>query len=111
MASTISDTGLIYVSATSVFDLIFALLVAHEVPLDDARIVAGCLLSADLRGVDTHGLLRMPGYLDRVRRGLINTQPKIEIKSVTPVVVLVFVPARYCPMDSRCTLATRSWTK
>jgi LDH2 family malate/lactate/ureidoglycolate dehydrogenase len=89
MASTITDAGLIYVSATSVFDLIFALLVAHKVPLDDARIVAGCLVSADLRGVDTHGLLRMPGYLDRVRRGLINTQPKIEIKSVTPVVVSV----------------------
>jgi len=32
---------------------------------------------ADLRGVDTHGLTRLPGYLDRVRRGLINPKPKL----------------------------------
>ena len=41
--------------------------------------------SADLRGVDTHGLCRLPIYLDRLRRGLINPRPALEPKRVTPV--------------------------
>lgn len=44
------------------------IVLAHSVPAEDAQIVAGCLLSADLRGVDTHGVVRLPGYLDRLRR-------------------------------------------
>jgi LDH2 family malate/lactate/ureidoglycolate dehydrogenase len=61
------------------------LLIAHGVPEAGAAIVASCLVSADLRGVDTHGLTRLPGYLDRVRRGLINASPALEPKRVTPV--------------------------
>jgi LDH2 family malate/lactate/ureidoglycolate dehydrogenase len=61
------------------------LLMAHGVPEADAAIVAACLVSADLRGVDTHGLTRLPGYLDRVRRGLINASPILEPRRVTPV--------------------------
>jgi LDH2 family malate/lactate/ureidoglycolate dehydrogenase len=62
-----------------------ALLVAHGVPAADAATVAQCLVSADLRGVDTHGLCRLPGYLDRLRRGLINPRPALEPKRVAPV--------------------------
>jgi len=51
------------------------LLIAHGVPEADAALVAGCLVRADLRGVDTHGLQYLPHYLDRVRRGLINPCP------------------------------------
>jgi LDH2 family malate/lactate/ureidoglycolate dehydrogenase len=61
------------------------LLLAHGVPEADAAIVAGCLVSADLRGVDTHGLTRLPGYLERVRRGLIEPRPVLTPKRVTPV--------------------------
>lgn len=31
-----------------------------DVPPDDARIVADCLVGADLRGVDSHGVVRLP---------------------------------------------------
>src|SRR5262249_60996263 len=61
------------------------LLIAHGVPADDAATVAACLIGADLRGVDTHGLCRLPGYLDRLRRGLINPRPLLEPKPVMPV--------------------------
>jgi LDH2 family malate/lactate/ureidoglycolate dehydrogenase len=61
------------------------LLLAHGVPQADAAIIAGCLISADLRGVDTHGLTRLPGYLDRVRRGLIEPRPRLAPQRVTPV--------------------------
>src|SRR5580704_7827250 len=42
------------------------LLVAHGLPEDDAATVARCLVRADLRGVDTHGLQTLPHYLERV---------------------------------------------
>jgi LDH2 family malate/lactate/ureidoglycolate dehydrogenase len=60
------------------------LLAAHGVPKKDAATVAACLVRADLRGVDTHGLMRLPGYLERVRRGLINPRPRLFPKRVTP---------------------------
>ncbi len=52
----------------------------------DAAIVASCLVRADLRGVDTHGLQYLPHYLDRVRRGLINSRPELKVEQVTPMV-------------------------
>lgn len=61
------------------------LLTAHGLPEADAALVAGCLVRADLRGVDTHGLQYLPHYLDRVRRGLINSNPKLNVERVTPV--------------------------
>src|ERR1700723_3043993 len=62
------------------------LLVAHDLPEEDAATVARCLVRADLRGVDTHGLQTLPHYLDRVRRGLINPRPDLKVERVTPMV-------------------------
>jgi LDH2 family malate/lactate/ureidoglycolate dehydrogenase len=75
----------IYASAEDVGSFVRALLAAHRVPEPDAAVVADCLVGADLRGVDTHGIARLPGYLDRLRRGLINPQPDLAPKRVTPV--------------------------
>ena len=63
------------------------LLVAHGLSEEDAATVAGCLVRADLRGVDTHGLQYLPHYLDRVRRGLINPRPALTVTRATPVAV------------------------
>lgn len=62
-------------------------LIAHNgVPRADAEIMANCLVRADLRGVDTHGIVRLPGYLDRLRRGLINPSPALQPRDITPAV-------------------------
>lgn len=52
-----------------------SLFAAHGVPETDAVIVANCLIRADLRGVDTHGLVRIPGYLKRIEMGLVDPAP------------------------------------
>jgi LDH2 family malate/lactate/ureidoglycolate dehydrogenase len=78
-------TERVYVAADAADAFVRALLAAHNVPAEDAAIIAGCLVSADLRGVDTHGICRLPGYLDRVRKGLINARPQLTPKRVTPV--------------------------
>ena len=61
------------------------LLLHHGLSPADAAIVAHCLVRADLRGIDTHGLQFLPQYLERLRRGLINPRPTLAVRRVTPV--------------------------
>jgi LDH2 family malate/lactate/ureidoglycolate dehydrogenase len=75
----------VYASAVAADAFARSLLQAHSVPPDDAATIAGCLVSADLRGVDTHGLCRLPIYLERVRAGLINPKPNLSPRRITPV--------------------------
>lgn len=57
-----------------------------DVPADDAREVVDCLLAADLRGVDSHGLVRLPGYWRRLRSGVVSARPSIRFEDGdTPV--------------------------
>ena len=74
----------VYVPAEAAEAFTRRLLLAHGLPEQDAATVARCLVHADLRGVDTHGIARLPGYLDRVRRGLINARPDLKPERVTP---------------------------
>ncbi|MPZ55941.1 MAG: Ldh family oxidoreductase [Rhizobiales bacterium] len=41
---------------------------------------AGILIWANLRGVDSHGVIRIPRYLDLLRRKTINTAPNIRVE-------------------------------
>jgi LDH2 family malate/lactate/ureidoglycolate dehydrogenase len=79
----------VYAAAAAAEAFAHRLLVAHGLSEDDAATVAGCLVSADLRGVDTHGLCRLPIYLDRVRRGLINPKPELAPRRITPAAALL----------------------
>jgi L-2-hydroxycarboxylate dehydrogenase (NAD+) len=51
-----------------------AALQALEVPPLDAEEVSECLVAADLRGV-SHGVVRLPVYAGRIRRGAVNPRP------------------------------------
>ncbi|WP_274626270.1 Ldh family oxidoreductase [Arvimicrobium flavum] len=51
---------------------------------EHAAIVADALVYANLRGLDTHGLVRIPAYLKRIAAGLINTRPEIRRHSPMP---------------------------
>ncbi len=49
--------------------------VKHGVPEENARIAAEILVSADMRGVDSHGVIRLDTYYGaRLRAGLIDPQ-------------------------------------
>jgi len=85
MATSQSSAGMVYASAVAADAFARSLLRAYDLPDEDAAIVASCLVSADLRGVDTHGLCRIPIYLDRVRKKLINVRPTLKPNRVTPV--------------------------
>lgn len=40
--------------------------------VEDARYIADTLVDANLRGVDSHGVMRLPAYYERIRQGLID---------------------------------------
>lgn len=54
------------------------------VPEADARTVAEVLVAADMRGVDSHGVIRIDSYYgSRLRRGMIVTKPEIKVIAET----------------------------
>ncbi|MDQ3397031.1 MAG: Ldh family oxidoreductase, partial [Deinococcota bacterium] len=55
----------------------------------DAMEVAACLINADLRGVYSHGVVRLPVYAKRITAGIVNTQPQIRVEERTPNCALV----------------------
>jgi LDH2 family malate/lactate/ureidoglycolate dehydrogenase len=79
----------VYASAEAMTDFAQAVLAANGLPAADARVMAECLVKADLRGVDTHGVARLPIYLDRLRRGLVNARPSFRPQRVTPVAAVL----------------------
>ena len=50
-----------------------------DVPEDDARTAATVLQSADLRGIDSHGVARLHTYFDMLELGRINPRAKVSI--------------------------------
>ena len=62
---------------------------AAGLPKEDAEIVAGLMAEADLRGSDTHGVIRLPIYLRRIRAGGINAKPNIRVVSDRPSAALI----------------------
>ncbi|KAI5370024.1 Putative malate/L-lactate dehydrogenase [Septoria linicola] len=62
---------------------------ANGVPHENATIVARCLVAADLRGVDTHGINRIPSYMARIREGVLDATAQPTLSEVTPVVAQV----------------------
>jgi len=62
----------------------------HEgLSAEDADLVADVLVRADLRGVESHGVIRIPVYVRRLRRGLINARPAVRIVGEQGAVALV----------------------
>src|SRR3979490_663645 len=82
MADKIETAAFVYVAPDAAHAFAKTLIASYGVPDAAAETVARCLVQADLRGVDTHGLMRLPGYLNRVRLGLTNKTPKLEAKPV-----------------------------
>jgi LDH2 family malate/lactate/ureidoglycolate dehydrogenase len=68
-----------YYSVAQLEQFACALLCASGLPDADAALVAEVLVAADLEGVETHGLGRLPNYVARLRKGLVNPTPQIRV--------------------------------
>ena len=67
------------ISATELEELAIAAFVQADVPCDDADLVARLLVKANLAGHDSHGVVRIPSYLECISAGRIRpgTTPEI----------------------------------
>jgi LDH2 family malate/lactate/ureidoglycolate dehydrogenase len=67
------------VHVAALIDQVAGIFQKLDVPAEDARIVADHLVEADLRGVHSHGVIRVPTYVAALKAGKINPRPKIEV--------------------------------
>jgi LDH2 family malate/lactate/ureidoglycolate dehydrogenase len=59
------------------------------VPADEAEIIAGLLARADLRGVETHGVTRLPIYIRRLQKGYVRKECRLtSVKDKGPTAFL-----------------------
>ena len=55
----------------------------------DAQVVSGYLVETNLRGVDSHGVARLPHYLRRIHQGSINPRPQMTVETLGPAAARV----------------------
>ncbi len=55
----------------------------------DAQLASEVLIAADLRGIDSHGVARLSGYVRLSERGRVNATPNIRIVHETPSTAVV----------------------
>src|SRR5215472_13288672 len=82
-----SDSSRIAPAALAAF--VIRALAAAGLSQQDAEIVAGLMVEADLRGSDTHGVIRLPLYVRRIRAGGVNAKPNIRVISDRPSAALI----------------------
>jgi LDH2 family malate/lactate/ureidoglycolate dehydrogenase len=66
------------VDADRLLEFASAVYSSAGLPMDDARLVADTLVQADLWGHQSHGVLRLGWYLDRVRNGVMKPKTRQE---------------------------------
>ena len=70
-----SDAHAVLLDAGQLTEYCAALFQWARMPEDDAHLCALQLVTADLRGVESHGIVRMAIYLERLRCGATNPRP------------------------------------
>ena len=58
-------------------------------PGDQAELAAKVLIDADLKGVDSHGIARLPGYIRLWEQNRINAKPDIKLVHETPSTAVI----------------------
>lgn len=58
-------------------------------PRVEAEIVASSLVEADLAGVHSHGVMRIPYYVEHIREGLIKPNAMVRVVRETPTTALI----------------------
>src|SRR5262249_22467083 len=72
------------VAAPQLEDLATRICAAVGAPDSDARWIATLLVRANLRGHDSHGVIRIPQYVTAVRQDQVNARPALAVQQDTP---------------------------
>ena len=83
-----ADQNVVY-TADQLHRFCTAALMAVGVPERDAAITADTMVQADLRGVSSHGVVRLPAYVKRLEAGVVNARPSVSVVRETVAAALV----------------------
>jgi len=83
------DAATLIFSADDGRRFILSALGAAGMSQSDAETVADLMMLTDMRGIDTHGIARLPIYVRRLKSGAINKAPQIHIVEDAPATALV----------------------
>ena len=72
------------VPASKLSSFVEQVLAAVGVPREQASIVADCLVTANLSGIDSHGVIRLAHYITRLENGTIKAQPDLTFERKAP---------------------------
>ena len=76
--------GSAFVPHQSVADWAACCLETLDMSATDARLLADSLVQTSLWGIDSHGIARLPHYLERISRGSIKARPAVTVKETGP---------------------------
>ncbi|MFE6282245.1 Ldh family oxidoreductase [Streptomyces sp. NPDC057877] len=81
--------GRVLVPADALRDFSAALLEKGGLSAEHARTTADVFVWAALRGVESHGIARVPAYLDLLAKGVANATPDLALESTTPAAAVL----------------------
>lgn len=84
-----SDAAVRHCPAPALRDWARRCLTAMDVPDDDAACLADSLVQTSLWGVDSHGIARLPHYLNRLGHGSILARPQVRVVRSGPATAQV----------------------
>lgn len=90
------------VDATKLEALTRDIFIAFHVPPDDAAWIATLLVRANLRGHDSHGVIRIPHYVRGVKAGQVNPTPNITFDAETPTIARLDGDLGFGQVVARC---------
>jgi LDH2 family malate/lactate/ureidoglycolate dehydrogenase len=82
-------SGTVAVAPAELAARVRELFTRQGMPRADAELVADALVWAEMRGMDTHGVMRAPRYVGFIRKGELNPRPAIKTIVDTPAAVVL----------------------
>jgi len=79
----------ISVKVDELFDTVTNVFETLGIPRDQGEIITDVLISADRRGINSHGVARLKRYVDGIKNGIMKPKAEITIVKETPVSLVV----------------------
>ena len=86
------------VRAADLESFVTAIFAAAGTSAEDAATIAEVLVWANLRGIDSHGVLRVPGYVGRIESGEFNPRPDFAVLVDLPAATVIDADRAFGPV-------------
>ncbi|SDM38525.1 Ldh family oxidoreductase [Halarsenatibacter silvermanii] len=84
-----NDDSIIKVNHSRLAEFSQEMLKAAGLEENGAEIAASSLIEANLMGIDTHGVMRLPIYCRRLKENMVNPNPEIEFEKRSPATGMI----------------------